>query len=284
MTIDKHLGRSADGTKNATYVTPNQIDKSLLVAVPRIENRELYGIDENNLPFVGYDFWNCYEFSCLTLQGFPKTTILAITYDASSPNIVESKSLKLYLNSYNNVKCSDPYKTIQSDLEEIIGAKVSVDSHWPCISSSSPMMRFSEYWPDSVLTTFELSEKETPDVLQACDVTNFARKFGFLRSNCKITNQPDWGTVFVSMIGRCTPTNHSIAQYIMSFRNENHFHEECCEMIYARLKAKFQPDELFVACQYTRRGGIDINSYRASNPTLLRILHDRAHFERTGNQ
>lgn len=285
-----HLGKAGDGTVVKPYVTPTTVDPSLLVAIPRALNREQYKIADNSLPFVGLDIWNAYEFSTLLRNGYPLSGVLRIAYPASSTNIVESKSLKLYLNSYNMYKIADTYDAairavedrVYEDLYKILGPGVltkfitnatSADYLEPislpsyAIDLDDPHIR----WFDNI----EFSDyKENPDLLHVQTDTKGGVKFFVhshsLRSNCRVTNQPDWGDVYIyykSKNGWINPGD--ILKYIVSMRNENHFHEEVAECIYTRFWNKLQPEELLVACLYTRRGGIDINPVRTSSYDVL---------------
>lgn len=279
----KHLGKAGDGTIVKPYVTPDFIDKSLLVPVPRVLNRTQYDIDETNLPFVGVDVWNAYEFSALTNNGFPVVGHVKLVYGASSENIVESKSLKLYLNSFNMCKLGDlpsqvidtAKKIIETDLCEILGPTVSAHIFIPIETNNAKDPVQGQFKNLDNLNTMDMQfdkYNESPDLLTS--VTHDSNKVtavysSNLRSNCRVTNQPDWGDVYIYMLGKETVSPESILQYLVSMRNENHFHEEICECIYKRLHSKFNPDELFVTCLYTRRGGIDINPVRASSSYLL---------------
>jgi 7-cyano-7-deazaguanine reductase len=280
----QHLGKAGDGTIVKPYVTPDFIDNTLLVPVPRVLNRTAYNIDEQNLPFVGQDVWNAYEFSTLTENGFPVVGHVKIVYDSNSHSIVESKSLKLYLNSFNMVKLGSTVqevvdnskKIITHDLTTALGIPVNVEIFTPPINMDVGLpvsnvflnvemivpvnkVTFNAYNETPDLLESTLQEKNTPTYLTSSS----------LRSNCRVTNQPDWGDVYVYMLSKHKLKAESFLKYLVSMRKENHFHEEICECIYKRLHDKFNPDELFVACLYTRRGGIDINPVRASNQSLI---------------
>ena len=280
-----HLGKAGDGSIVKPYVTPDFVDPSLLVAVPRKLNRTQYNINDNDLPFVGHDVWNCYEFSTLLTCGYPLSGMLKIEYPSHSHSIVESKSLKLYLNSYNMVRIantSDLAKmllesSITQDLSRVLGCKVNVFFHRQKAknSISSPIPHSFWYVDDLVdfaNISFE-SYNEDPSLLEVVPSnpsTDTRFHTSSLRSNCRVTNQPDWGDVYVLAKGQKSITPLSFLKYIVSMRRENHFHEEICECIYKRLYDLLNPDELLVACLYTRRGGIDINPMRASDSILIR--------------
>jgi 7-cyano-7-deazaguanine reductase len=305
MTLDTHLGRSATGKKNAAYQTPDKADSSLLVAVPRSENRVQHGL-RGKMPFVGFDVWHSYEFSMLNEWGCPRNFILKIVYPSNSKYIVESKSLKLYLNSYN-MEPREKFVSlqIQKDLSDLLKTDVIVNffstdevgqwkdkfrefksiddvSHY----INSPIEFYNE---NPLLLSNNVIETGYASKNYILIDRNFQGSSAVLRSNCKVTNQPDWADVFIYWSGDYTVEEKDLYKYLLSFRNENHFHEEICEAIYKRLWDILKPDELFVACLYTRRGGIDINPIRASNVTLLNnlaplIIDSRKLTAKTGRQ
>ena len=278
--VGVHLGKAGDGTAVKPYVTPDTVDATLLVSVPRVLNRTAYNIDEDKLPFVGTDAWNAYEFSTLLTNGFPVSGWLKFTYPSDSPNIVESKSVKLYLNSFNMAKLvsttDDMWQVedkIASDLSDAVGTDVQVFVRWGDIDTVSPIIGdfiSLEHYCNIGKLSFD-QYNESPDTLQVVpSIGRYERWRSYsLRSNCRVTNQPDWGDVYVHIKGEKAVTPESLLQYIVSMRKENHFHEEICECIYKRLHDLLDPEELFVACLYTRRGGIDINPIRASDNRVL---------------
>jgi 7-cyano-7-deazaguanine reductase len=280
----KHLGRDSAGNLVQKYETPSAIDKSLLVGVPRHLNRTAYGITEP-LSFVGFDSWNCYEFSTLLTNGFPVTGLVRIVYRADSPNIVESKSLKLYLNSFNMVRIKDTIHNtisyakdiIRKDLTDCIGSPVDVRIHLlqdGYDEKAIPILheKYTTIENDVRIQGILFDQyNEDPNILvkETMMSANDYWHSSVLRSNCRVTNQPDWGDVYLYMKGSKLPTKESMLQYFVSMRSENHFHEEICECIYKRLMDTFEFEKLMVACLYTRRGGIDINPVRVSSPALL---------------
>jgi len=278
--VGVHLGKAGDGTAVKPYITPDTVDPTLLVSVPRILNRTAYEIDESNLPFVGVDAWNAYEFSTLLVNGFPVSGWLKFTYPSDSPNIVESKSVKLYLNSYNMAKLvtttDDMWQVedkIAKDLSDAVGAEVDVFVRWGDVDTVRPIIGdfiSLEHYCNIGKMTFD-EYNESPNTLQVVPSIGRYEKWRSysLRSNCRVTNQPDWGDVYVHIKGERSVTPESLLKYIVSMRKENHFHEEIAECIYKRLFDLLQPEELFVACLYTRRGGIDINPVRASDSRVL---------------
>lgn len=284
-----HLGKAGDGSIVKPYITPDTVDSSLLVPVPRIYNRIQYNIDETRLPFVGYDSWNCYEFSTLLHNGYPISGLLKIVYPANSESIVESKSLKLYLNSYNmarivpqDMSLSYAVEHIQAavakDLSDALKVNVRVRLHLQQkISKVHPPLSNSYWHVDDAVNINSLSfdsYEEDPSLLQVVESHPTYNTFlhtNSLRSNCRVTNQPDWGDVYVFFRGNKGVTPESFLKYIVSMRKENHFHEEIAECIYKRLWDLLEPDDLLVTCLYTRRGGIDINPIRASSENLINL-------------
>jgi 7-cyano-7-deazaguanine reductase len=278
-----HLGKAGDGSVVKPYITPDSVDPSLLVGIPRELNRTAYEIEEDDLPFVGIDTWNCYEFSALTNNGFPVCGVLRIIYPADSTNIVESKSLKLYLNSFNMMRCGNSVEDVvdfvctkvYDDLVDVLDADslevyllTENDMTLPAIPGGD-VERLEDYLPVTEISFDHYNED--PDILEVIDSTEEAHIYrtSVLRSNCRVTNQPDWGDVFIAISGPKTVSDESLLQYIVSMRKENHFHEEICECIYKRLYDLLEADEIFVACLYTRRGGIDINPARASSDETM---------------
>ncbi|MCF8233065.1 MAG: NADPH-dependent 7-cyano-7-deazaguanine reductase QueF [Bacteroidales bacterium] len=257
-------------------ITPESYDPTLLVAVPRAENRRENGIDEMAYLFEGYDVWHAYETSFLLENGLPVTGITKIVYPASSPNIVESKSLKLYMNSLNNERLgeskteaiSDFEQRVQKDLEKIVE-----DSVWLKFHDIHTRKAKNELEGYQTLEDEDFAESLTFSGLKQENITLGTQplngmikwKSHLLRSNCKITFQPDWGTAFIRIEGEKTITPKSILEFIVSMRNENHFHEEIAEMMFKRFYEKVQPGNLTIACIYTRRGGIDITPVRSNN-------------------
>ena len=276
------LGKKVSGSE--TY------DPSILVAVPRYENREQYNIDPNSLPFVGYDIWHGYEFSTMTNTGIPVTRVIKLKYDCSSEYIVESKSLKLYLNSYNMDRYGDTVKEclnicknqIERDLSKLLKTKVVLNFFG---SDCSPVFEPFESFKNLVdfvdEDTYQTDAfKETPSLLKLDAATDsyksYFLKFDALRSRCRITSQPDWGDILISYTSKKHIDEESLMKYLTSFRGENHFHEEITECCYKRLYDLLDIEHdrnaaLFVSALYTRRGGIDINPVRASNTAMLEL-------------
>lgn len=258
-----HLGKKSTSSEN--------YDSSLLVAVPRLENRKQYAIDSKKLPFEGYDVWHAYEFSCMTENGLPVTRVLKLKYNCTSPFIVESKSLKLYLNSFNMTRygknideCLNICKRlIEKDLSEKLQTVVNVnflDNNAKRIEIFNNFKNILDYISEKDLKIEQFKEtQELLEVEELNDVQTYYLTFDSLRSNCRVTHQPDFGDAFIYYKSKKHIKEDSLVKYLSSFRSEYHFHEECCEMIYKRLfDILNKEDELFVCALYTRRGGIDI--------------------------
>tara|TARA_B100001094_G_scaffold308711_1_gene341639 strand:- start:527 stop:1429 length:903 start_codon:yes stop_codon:yes gene_type:complete len=273
----KHLGQTVSAYSDL-------YDKSLLVKVPRNLNREAYGIDENDLPFVGYDIWNAYEVSALTTKGRPVSGLLKIVCPADSKYHVESKSIKLYLNSFNMSKFGDTKSEcareienrVAEDLSDLLGTYVECRLHTSSeldAYGNDTWTGFSEYENVESLVDLDTVDftafKSDETQLEGEDGEEIYFHTDLLRSNCRVTNQPDWGDIYVYMKGEETVTAESFAKYIVSHRKVSHFHEEICEMVYKHLMDRFKPEDLMVCCLYTRRGGIDINPIRATSDLLI---------------
>ena len=263
--------------KQVTY--PKQYAPELLVAVPRNLNREQYHIDSEQLPFTGFDAWHAYEIGFLTEKGFPVSGVMKLIYPCNNHYLVESKSLKLYLNSFNLEKRGTTPREgirlvmaqIKADLGNLLQTKVEVQFFDQEKETGFDFENYAvlEAMAEMETITFK-SFSENPALLVATDQSGVLQvATHLLRSNCKITHQPDWGSAFIHLKATQLPDLQGLMQYLVSFRNENHFHEEICEMIYKRLWDTLNPEELSVTCIYTRRGGIDICPARASHAHLL---------------
>ena len=271
----KFLGKDSLNNQMATYKAPEQIDSSLLVAIPRIYNRETHNIDAKL--FNGFDTWNCYELSTLNAKGRPFSGIMKIFFPADSTNIVESKSLKLYLNSFNLCRLksvsNDDLKVeletiITQDLQKYIDdnrikLKIYDSNSSNLIQEPIEHTEFENI--DNLDIDIDENQDESSHSINISDQTGTLKIHStLLRSNCRVTNQPDWGDVYIHIKANKLPSKESLLQYIVSMRKEQHFHEEICENIYNDLYLQFNPTELLVQCLYTRRGGIDINPTSAS--------------------
>lgn len=284
--VSQHLGKAGDGTVVKPYVTPDFVDPTLLVPVPRHLNRTQYGIDDNSLPFVGFDTWNAYEVSFLLDNGYPVSGVMKIVYDSNSLAIVESKSIKLYLNSYNMVKFGSDIDQaifevedkISRDLSKALDTNVEVFFHRYYEGDAESAFNITFQKLEEMVSLKDIkfdSYNEDPSIIKMEINTkpSYRVTSNALRSNCRVTNQPDWGDVYIAIENADqVPTPESMLQYIVSMRKENHFHEEICECIYKRLYDLYEGKEkvdIFVGCLYTRRGGIDINPVRSSSNEML---------------
>lgn len=238
----------------------------LLQAVPRRLNREALGIVELQ-PFVGCDVWHAYELSWLNAKGKPMVALARCTVDAKSENIVESKSFKLYLNSFTQTHFASQQEvvaTLIKDLSAIVGEKIQLElfsssDHTAFPLTSLPGENIDDQ--DIEISEFELN----PTVLSSdnsVQVTEILHSH-LLKSNCLITNQPDWASIIIEYQG-AKIDKEGLLRYLVSFRQHNEFHEQCVERIFVDLQHHCSPNELSVQALYTRRGGLDINPYRSS--------------------
>jgi len=265
----KFLGKKVEGK--------SQYDKSFLVAVPRQENRTYLGLTEENYP-RGFDTWYGYEFTVLLNGGAPVNRVIKISYSSGSDSIVESKSLKLYLNSFAMTRMGDTEEEtiekakqiITEDLSTLLNTRVSVgfiNEESDKVSIFNGYSNMCEYIKIEDITIDKYNEDYT--LLKTNELPakgKFSIMFPNMRSRCRVTSQPDYGKVFIYYKSEKMIDIESLYKYLCSFRNENHFHEECCEAIFTRLSSILNPeDELMVAALYTRRGGIDINPVRIQN-------------------
>ncbi|OLQ91717.1 NADPH-dependent 7-cyano-7-deazaguanine reductase QueF [Vibrio panuliri] len=245
----------------------NQYDPTLLQPVPRSLNRDDLNLG-SELPFLGCDIWTLYELSWLNEKGLPQVAVGEVSIPATSANLIESKSFKLYLNSFNQTRFSNweqVEQTLVRDLSACAGETVSVT------------VRSVVDYTDSVIVTMqgecideqdiEINSYDFDDTLLA-DATGTewveeALHSHLLKSNCLITNQPDWGSVEIQYQGQKID-REALLRYIVSFREHNEFHEQCVERIFTDIMKYCQPQKLTVYARYTRRGGLDINPYRST--------------------
>ena len=269
---------------------PTEYSPETLYPIARSMGRDAIGWQDDKLK-VGVDWWQAFELSWLNSQGISQVAIAHFGIPASSPFIVESKSLKLYLNSINFtefVSWAEVQALIAKDLSACVQAEVTVElfdlnddlndkatglliaqPEGVCIdealANSSEKVALTEHPDASLLAKNESdlrdSEKEVGK--------NFSFYSNLLRSNCPVTNQPDWGTLAVSISSEKPVNSANMLRYILSFRQHNGFHEQCVEQIFADLSQYYQPSTLMVRAWYTRRGGIDINPCRISDMSLL---------------
>ena len=259
--------------KSSSYV--DQYDAALLFPIARRPKRDEIGLT-GTLPFFGADLWTAYELSWLNPRGKPQLALARITVPAESTHIVESKSVKLYLNSFNNSVFADA-SAVQTCLREDLSAaiwqdgavmsSVGVQLVLPQDFDKEPVheldglnldrldLECSHYQPAPELLTAQLNEAQVTETLTS----------QLLKSNCLVTGQPDWGSVRISYTGPQID-QAGLLQYIVSFRNHNEFHEQCVERIFMDIWRACKPSKLEVYARYTRRGGVDINPWRTSHP------------------
>ena len=260
--------------KPTAYV--DRYTPSLLFPLPRAPKRAEVGIN-GTLPFLGADLWMAFELSWLNRKGKPQVALAQITVPAESPNIIESKSFKLYLNSFNNTQFDDVdavRQTLRTDLTEaawrgapVVGASVGVKLLAPELFDREPVheldglnldrldIECTRYTPAPELLTAAFDEQPLEETLTS----------HLLKSNCLVTGQPDWGSVQIAYSGPQID-QAGLLQYIVSFRNHNEFHEQCVERMFMDIWTRCKPAKLTVYARYTRRGGLDISPWRTSHP------------------
>ncbi len=267
--------------KTSAYV--DQYDASLLFPIPRAGKRAEIGLGDaagqRATPFFGADLWTAFELSWLNLRGKPQVALAHITVPCETPNIIESKSFKLYLNSFNNTRFADATMVqarLRADLSEAawrgsptpstLGVRILL----PELFDQEPVheldglnldrldMDFDQYSPDATLLRAAQGEAPVSEVLTS----------NLLKSNCLVTGQPDWASVQIAYSGPQID-QPGLLKYLVSFRNHNEFHEQCVERIFMDIWTRCQPIQLTVYARYTRRGGLDINPFRTSHPGAL---------------
>jgi 7-cyano-7-deazaguanine reductase len=278
--------------KATPYV--DHYDASLLFPIARAGKRAEIGIG-GSAPFFGADMWTAFELSWLNLRGKPQLALAHFTVPCETPNIVESKSFKLYLNSFNNTKfgSSDEVKArLRADLSEAVwrgdggvngGIRGSINAG---VSGTQPTIGVSLIGPDLFdrepvheLDGLSLDRLDidctryspAPDLLTVTpNEAPVSEVFtsNLFKSNCLVTGQPDWGSVQISYTGDQIDQG-GLLQYLVSFRNHNEFHEQCVERIFMDIWTRCKPMKLAVYARYTRRGGLDINPFRTSYPSAL---------------
>ena len=256
--------------KVSSYV--DQYDASLLFPIPRADKRAELGLCDAP-PFFGADMWTLYELSWLNLRGKPQVALAQVTVPCESPNIVESKSLKLYLNSFNNSRFADAREVrerIRADVSAATGAGIGIKTIGPEMFDREPIHEMDglsidrldveclHFTPAPELLFAEFDELPVTETLTS----------SLLKSNCLVTGQPDWGSVQIAYSGPAI-NQEGLLQYLVSFRNHNEFHEQCVERIFMDVWTRCKPIKLSVYARYTRRGGVDINPFRCSYPMQL---------------
>ena len=267
--------------KSSAYV--DQYDATLLFPIPRAGKRAEIGIADA-VPFFGADMWTAFELSWLNLRGKPQVALVHFTVPCESLNIIESKSFKLYLNSFNNSRFADADAVkvrLRADITEAVWRNTAGE---PVVAPTTigvtvvgadqfdrePVheldglnldrldIECTQYTPAPELLTVTPGEQPVSEVF----VSNL------LKSNCLVTGQPDWGSVQISYSGPQI-NQAGLLQYLVSFRNHNEFHEQCVERMFMDIMTRCKPARLTVYARYTRRGGLDINPLRTSHPQAL---------------
>lgn len=257
--------------KDSSY--PDSFDPNLLVALPRSTNRTKLGLDEA-LPFTGEDIWHAYELSWLNHQGMPLVAIGRFSFPCHSPNLIESKSFKLFLNSLNQEKFNDRQQVIgvlQEHLSKCSGEKVTIElldlndsaeliKSPAGISLDDLNVTINDYHPN--LTLLFADEDNIVEEYLYSDL---------FKSNCPVTDQPDWGSMSISYKGPAI-SHEGLLAYLVSYRLHSDYHENCVEKIFVDIQKTCKPQELTVQANFLRRGGLDINPIRSSSEEKLRTL------------
>jgi 7-cyano-7-deazaguanine reductase len=249
--------------KETTYVETYSPD--LLFPVPRQLGRDKTGI-KGKLPFKGIDLWNAYELSWLNSKGKPEVAMATIIVSCAAPNIIESKSLKLYLNSLNQTKFDSfevVKQTLEKDLSHVAGDRVQVEIFSPCKEDKKALGVLPGVCLDDLdvqTSTYEIDPKFLTILPEKTEETVNSH---LLKSNCLATGQPDWGSVVIRYSG--PKIDHKgLLKYLISYRRHSGFHEHCVEHIFHDILNTCHPEKLTVYARYTRRGGLDINPFRSN--------------------
>jgi 7-cyano-7-deazaguanine reductase len=243
-----------------------EYNPALLFAIPRQEGRALLSITAE-LPFKGFDRWTAYELSWLNAEGMPQAMIAEFEFSCASESIIESKSLKLYLNSFNQTQFAsiDHVKeTIANDLSHVSGTQVNVS-----------LYGIGEYGllPDKNYVSLDALSVSCADYLPNPQLLSVGEEYvsrklstHLFRSLCPVTGQPDWASVFIDYSGKAI-NDEGLIKYLVSYRNHQGFHEQCVEQIFIEIMRCCQPEQLTVYARFIRRGGLDINPLRSSHLT-----------------
>lgn len=254
------LGKSSEYI--ATY------SPQLLFPIPRTAKWAELGVTAQTLPWQGVDYWNCFELSWLLPSGKPLVAIGEFAIPADSPNIIESKSFKLYLNSLNQTVFASPGELqacLEKDLSTAAGKPVGVQLRSLAEVEAQGVVALPGQCIDALDVAISNYQQPQPELLR-CNpdqVVEETLHSHLLKSNCPVTGQPDWGSVVVEYKGPALDPA-SLLTYLVSFRQHADFHEQCVERIYLDLKNLLQPEFLTVYARYVRRGGLDINPYRST--------------------
>jgi 7-cyano-7-deazaguanine reductase len=255
--------------KSTEYL--DQYDPSLLFPISRLTKWQELGLDPHALPYQGVDYWTCYELSWLEPSGKPRVAIGDFCVPAHSPNIIESKSFKLYLNSLNQTVFESVEmleKVLATDLSAAAGASVALSVRSLAEVETDGIQALAGECIDDL--DVQIVNYDEPQAgLLVCDkgdIVDASLHSHLLRSNCPVTGQPDWGSVQIEYRGpRLDP--RSLLAYLVSFRRHSDFHEQCVERMFLDLQQLLSPERLTVYARYVRRGGLDINPYRTTQTT-----------------
>jgi 7-cyano-7-deazaguanine reductase len=250
--------------KHASYITT--YSPSLLFPIPRAKSRETIAL-ATPLPFHGIDMWTGYEISWLNMKGKPEVAIAEFHFPADSLNLVESKSFKLYLNSFNQSRFHSPEevrKIMERDLGSAVGCAVNVEFSLPSQFSDKKIEHFTGICLDEMDIEIDAYEIDAslliPNEKKLVTESLYSH---LLKSNCLVTGQPDWADLFIRYQGPKID-RVGLLKYIISFRDHRGFHEQCVERIFCDLLEACKPEQLTVYARYTRRGGLDINPFRSN--------------------
>ena len=263
--------------KASAYV--DEYDASLLFPIPRAGKRAEIGVT-GAAPFFGADMWTAFELSWLNQRGKPQVALVHFTIPCESVNIIESKSFKLYLNSFNNTRFADSAEVLQrlrADINEaawrgaVVQSSVAVKLIAPELFDREPVFELDGLSLDRLdveCTRYQPASDLLSTTLPEDGAVSEVLTSNLLKSNCLVTGQPDWGSVQISYTG-LQINQEGLLQYLVSFRNHNEFHEQCVERIFMDIWTRCKPAKLTVYARYTRRGGLDINPFRTSHPQAL---------------
>ncbi len=274
MKVNNEITLLGKTTEYAQHYSPD-----LLESLPRSRNRDSINIKSDNLPFSGFDLWTGFELSWLNHKGKPVVAIAEFIIPATSSHLIESKSFKLYLNSFNQTKFDTTEQVItllEKDLSLAADGKVEVKLYpdlngYPETITSLPGncidhldIEINDYQFNPEILHDSVSNEHVSETLSS----------NLLKSNCLVTNQPDWGSVVIKYQGNKI-NQEKLLRYIISFRMHNEFHEQCVERIFNDINRYCQPEKLSVFARYTRRGGLDINPFRSNfeeSPVVPRLV------------
>ncbi len=271
--------------KEVSY--PRGYDASLLFPMPRVDARRTLGLASlpslakaaGDLPFQGFDLWNAYELSWLNAKGLPKVALLRLKVPCTSPYIIESKSFKLYLNSFNQTRFETVHHVfdhLRRDLAQASGSELELELVGPDQFSNENIVEFAGvdldkldveidcYQPDAAILKLKQAALDNGHQLTGEGSSVSEKVFSrLLKSNCPVTDQPDWACIEIEYTGSAID-HTSLLKYIVSYRMHNGFHEHCVEKIFVDILKQCAPSSLSVYARYTRRGGLDINPWRAT--------------------